>query len=757
MPFYAALILAVVYLGGLASSEKETIELLTLLPYYNSDPSFLPSWSAGDDIFPALQLARDQINNDASLLPNYNLKLIQGRSGCQFSEDTVANFLQNRFYSESRRIVGVVGPGCSSSTLALAPVTNKSEVSMVMVHAAGAAALASRTEYPYVLGSLGSTDDQAYAIYSLIQGKWDKIALLYDESRPFFLHLLGSIMKYLDNSVRTLPIPVFNDFILLNVVRDEEVRVVLVMCSLDLTRRIICLSWKEKMLYSDYQLVFTVHTELDLVHNISFRHGGKDVFCSVDDMQQALRMQIFLLDSIKTTIVGQLGAPLNTSYSSYVEDYEQYRTVYNNKKEYIGAKSKYTVWAGYMYDTVWGWAKVLDSMSRTYPNFFDSSSIVDKNLTKAELIVNEFYRTRFNGVTGLFNFERESGLTSRPIKVEQIQANGVNTVWLVDRIAQNATGTRPVQIPSSFPMVRENKYYVRLMAFVVVLIILVTALMHVLTCKYRMTPTVKATTVNLLHISYVGVYVMLVGLFVFMLFPAFPLPLELRDKFDEVLQTWTLPVGFTLSLGSVGMRTWRVYRIFVHYLNPGPFITNRILLLGVLLLVAIDVAVACAWTLTKELLLTSSQHPLQEDENSSLRETTNAPSSTRNWVFYAVLVNKAILILWVTTLAFLTKDIKQLSFTTNSLRIFVYIATIISTLGISLTFLFSSSQFHPTFVFASLSTTVIFVCIAFIGCVFLPPLLPTLKSFFQRGKLVVLQEMPWKRKCLVNPVDYSAA
>ena len=64
----------------------------------------------------------------------------------------------------------------------------------------------------------------------------------------------------------------------------------------------------------------------------------------------------------------------------------------------------------------------------------------------------------------------------------------------------------------------------------------------------------------------------------------------------QMTWAWGLPLSFTLTLGIVTMRTWRLYRIFVHYLDPGKFLSNSALTLAVLLLASVDVAIAIIWT-----------------------------------------------------------------------------------------------------------------------------------------------------------------
>ena len=707
-----------------SGSTKEILELLNLMPYYSkSNPSLVPSWPDGDNIFPALKLAQDQINNDPTILQNYTLELIQGRSYCQFTSLTIASFVKETFANRSRRVVGVLGPGCSSSSLALAPVTNRSEITLVMVHNSGAVALTDRKKYWYHLGNLGTTDNFVRAMIVLMT-KWDRVAVLYDEARQYYLHIKEGFIKKLNSSTVKYLFPVSLEFIPLQAIRERKLRVVLIMCPSELTRRIICLSWRENMTYGNYQYVYNSHTEDDLVQNVTFRYNKKDIMCSEREMARALANNIILVNSFKTSVKGVL-RPLNATYTTFLTQYKEYRDSYNTLNQYLGAESTFSSWTGYFYDSLWAWALVLDNLTRTDPQFIDPSSNIYGNKTKAGMIMEQFYKIEFEGVSGHFSFERATGFTPRTIDVIQIDDTMAKRLWQINITGRY--GQAPYQIPSSFPLARENEHLARFTALVVIAIFILIAVMQAFTYKYRDTAAIKATTPKLLHLSYCGVYIMIMGLFVFIMFSAFPLSLDLKEEFCQLLWTWTLPIGFTLSLGPVCMRTWRVYRIFIHYQNPGPFISTAVLLTGVFIMLLLDVVLAAIWTTLEE--IRGSLHEFTFTNPGGKQD-----QCTSNWLFLIVLANKAILLLCVTTLAFLTKGIKKLSFTTSSLRVLVYITAAISTLGISLTLIFSSPKFHPNYKFVTLTTTIISLSISFIVCVFLPPLLPTLKPIAEEHR-----------------------
>ena len=719
--------------------EREKLDLLTLLPYFNVEPSLNPSGADGDNIFPALQLARDQINEHPTLLQNYSLQLIKGETGCQHIPQTMVSFVKEAYQSRRENIVGLLGPRCSSSTIALAPVTNKNEVSLVMLHGSGSPVLVNRIKYFYQLGALGSTQNFVNAIVYLVQ-EWEKVAILFDESRQFFFDTKLILIKReeIKDKVRYVS-PVSFSFLPLDVIQELRLRVVLVLCPPELTRCLICLSWMRNMTFDNYQYVYTAHTEQDLVQNMTFTYDGDEIVCSEGDMQNALGKQFLLIYSLLNSANGTLDI-LGTSVADYIKKYKEYRDIYNNRSEFVGQNAEFSSWTAYFYDSMWAWALVLDNLIREDPEFFNDRNsdkfYGDEN--KARRILEQFYSISFEGVSGHISFDNSTGYTPRSSTLIQLESEGPirkrgKVIATIRSSTNNDIHDKPIQIPASFSIeyIRENQQLSCFFIVIGILLLVLSALMQMMTYKYRHDAAIKATTPNLLHMSYGGIYIMLLGLLVFALYSAIPLQVLWKGPFCCVLWTWTFPIGFTLSLGPVAMQTWRLYRIFIHYMNPGRFISNRVLVGGVLALLAVDVTVASMWT-GLDLIQTITQPvKLSASRNYSgfktLQEQAFCTSKWYEWWFLFILTNKTLLLLYVIALAILTRKIKNLSFTTSSLRVLVYVTVIISALGIILWFILSTPKLNPTYSFTLLSLTIVSLVVVFIVCVFLPPLLPTLK------------------------------
>ena len=81
--------------------------------------------------------------------------------------------------------------------------------------------------------------------------------------------------------------------------------------------------------------------------------------------------------------------------------------------------STYTFWAANVYDTVWAWALVLDNLTKTQESFEVGSDY--GNLQQSEMIVEQFYRTRFQGVSGEISSDRDTGYTNRAVDITQVR------------------------------------------------------------------------------------------------------------------------------------------------------------------------------------------------------------------------------------------------------------------------------------------------------------------------------------------------
>ena len=710
------------------TNKKEVVYLLTLLPYYDPDPFLNPLWAEGDNLQPVLDLAKDQINENTSLLENYTLKLIHAKGGCHRVARTIASFVEEAFAPNREKIMGTIGPGCSFSTIGLAPLLNRSELSIVMLHGSSSPTLASRSKYQYLLGTLGSTESIVEGfIFLLNESKWKNVSILYDDSRLAYQNTLRLLLKSTKDrniTVNFILFPASPSYIPLEAIRQTLSRIIFVMCSLELSQQIICLSSSNHMnlTYNTYQWAFMDHHQNELLPPVDFSYESKMYSCSSGEVSQALEKSVLLNYNLESSDGVLLES--NITHQEYLRRYEAYVENYNQISNTLERNSTVTYWGTYLYDAVWAWALVLDNLTKTEGFKINSGSY--GNLSQTKMIVDQFYETKFQGMSGEISFERETGFSKRKANLFQVSKGNITLMATIGIDLINSEVLLEL-IPDSFMnvTVRENDIGGIFLTITMIIQFLIVLLLHMFTLIHAKKPSVKASSPRLLHISFIGIYILVAGTFIWTLNSAAALNVKIRHIFCQMLWAWFLPLGFTLSFAPVALRTWRIYRIFEYYNSPGPFISDPVLIAGVISLVVVDVIFGVTWT-SLDRFFTEEVHLL----NNVLRVKTRC-----NCIYYEVwicviMAYKAVILGCVTIFAILTRKVSNNSFTTNILRVLVYLMAILCVLGFSLYFLLFAVSFDPTDEFIVLSVTLNLMITIFIICVFVPPLLPILKSYY---------------------------
>lgn len=717
--------------GAASDSDRVAIRLLTLLPYFNPIPSLNPSFDQGNDIQPAINLAVDQVNCNISLLTNYTLELVHGFDGCDVMTETSLGFLKHAFSTEGTAFVtGIIGPGCSSSVSFLSSVTKR--LSLVMVHGGASHELSNRTQYPYLLGTLGSTENFVKSFnYLTIGAQWRRVALFYDDSRLYYLNTKRLFLEKLPENV-SLEIfkPVSFTFLPLDIIREKLLRVIFVMCPLELTKRIICLAKKSDMVYSDYQFAIMSHTLEELAQPVEFTYDGVPYRCSKDEMGSALNRTVLLnFNLVQTEGVSIIS---NISHSEYLDYYAAYREMYNQQPG-ISKNSTYSIWATYFYDAVWAWALVLDNLTRSDMDFDLNDNY--GNADRSQILVEQFYMTSFQGVSGEINFSRETGFASRKIDILQIISE--NETRYVTTV--NSADEESVKHNKSFEYIldtfrnetiRESRGLAVFFNLVTTFLLVLVIVLQITTIIYRKKPSIKASTPILLHMSYLGVYLVLIGTY-FWSFHVAALRVDSRHYFCGLLWIWCLPMGFTLAFCPVAVRTWRIYRIFKHYLNPGPLISTPILVGTVMVALAVDFIISLSWTIVDPFTIQETVYPGNTKDG---RLSVTYGCHCDHIVFWLgfYFSYKIVILFVVAVFAILTRKITNRSFATASLRILVFLLAILLPLSFSILFIIIYFGLDDAMKFTTFTTLCVLLnlmAILCVLCIFIPPLVPLLRKY----------------------------
>ena len=206
----------------------------------------------------------------------------------------------------------------------------------------------------------------------------------------------------------------------------------------------------------------------------------------------------------------------------------------------------------------------------------------------------------------------------------------------------------------------------------------------------------------------------------------------------QVVFTRLFPVSWTMIFGTLIAKTWRIYKIFVHFRNPGNLISNRALVSFILLQLGLDIALGIPWSLLSPAQLQKTDIPTMSKTNpQNFMMVTNL--TQRSCVFLdnrishlfwivTVLGYKILQIVVLLTLTLLTKKIVNLRFSTLSLRRATYLSFILSLSLLPPFFILWNvdAEIHIDFVlFCTIISGTISICVMF---VLLSPILPALEK-----------------------------
>lgn len=707
------------------SGDLKQLHLLTILPYPDSESQ--PSYDAGYDLLAAANLAVEIINNRSDVLPGYRLNLVNGDGGCDLTSNGLLTLVREVVYAkEDINIVGIIGPGCSASAQTVSPISARLRLNNI--HIAGSPLLANRTLYPYSVSMLGSAMSFTDSLFGLMRANnWNQLVALYDRSRLFFYSIVQDMETRIgvETGGMLYSFVIEDTYLPLKDIREpsEDVfpRIVVVLAGPEYTRRIMCLAYYLGMLYPTYQWVLIGRYFSDL-SQVSFRGYN----CSKVVMtEEAMEGNILANYQLNTT--QQQYEVLPDLYSTLDEYWQQYRakraTLYNQTGMEIPDQEP-DIYAPTVYDAVWAMALALDSSGSAFHHN-------ERNAT--DNIQMAIHQLDFEGVSGHVQFNISTGFSSRSIAIEQVFGGEARTVAYSEGQAINFTmSSNPDFIEDSFP---ESPIVVELALAVFFYFLLsvelaVTVFTHVMTVAYHKTPSIKASSIRLNQLIFVGCYLLSLGVLLYITINAFPLEDEPLGWVCHLTFAWMIPTGYVLIISVVVARMWRVYRIFIHYLNPGPFISDPVLFTFVGLSVFAYMTFALVWTVIDPIHIeTVARETVEGGEGQIVElELDRICVSDSNVWNGLMLCYCSILFIAMVALALFTQNVRNPKFSTTSIRAFSYLLFLLLSVGfptyVLLLYLYVNINIDFTVLTVVFLSTIL-LCIIFIV---IPPIAPLLKE-----------------------------
>lgn len=706
-------------------SPSQTLYLVSLLPYPADGQSDEAGgsvvelvWNQGPGVYLAGELAVELINNESDILSGYTLELIRGDGGCQVVSTTTVEFTKTLFYNGGRHALGMMGPACSAAGLFVSKAisTNEKDISLVSLHLGGSPLFARRSYYPYSFSMLAHPHILALSLVELMKfNDWRNVIVLYDESQILFTTLLEHFQQVIGEDAH-IPVAslIYDNYIPFNDISKSEKRIILLLVGSNLLSRMLCVSFSQGFTYPRYQWIFA-SAVLDELTSVSTFYEGMPVTCQLEDLLENAKESIFIqyqlkpLDQTKHTYFG-------LNYSQFLQRYEDH---VNNYNYHTNSSILPSEWGTAYFDAMWAMALALNySIDELRSQNIEIAEFMYGQNHITDLIRKHLLQLSFEGVSGKVHFNNTSGFVRRGIDIKQLKEGKLKPMMVFNGTHLQQTGTGFETIEDNFDnygTFSEVPVWVTV-PFILITLLLATLLivLHCYNIALRHTASVKASSLKILHVAYVGCYLTTIVI----IFDSIATFLDNHRKRKCQLEQVSFSVlyfAMTLIFSTIFVRTWRLYRIFVHFIDPGVFISNKALFLFIFLCLTFELPMIVGWYITDPI-----QPTIIKNFDLKQRRIYCTSETFITW-FLVLLAYNAILLLVSCYFALRCNKISQKDFKSNSILNLAYVLTIELTVGISIYILIPRSH-NPLPEYVIKNMTLLLYVASCCLMLFLPPI-----------------------------------
>ncbi|XP_076448850.1 uncharacterized protein LOC143285448 [Babylonia areolata] len=351
-------------------------------------------------------LAIDLVNADNSTLPSHELALIVNDTKCQ-ADVATNNFIKLMLmHDHSFKILGVLGPACSDAAEPIAALTRHFHTMMVS-YGAEAASLSDRTKYPYFFRTIPQVNHHRTVYREFFKAmQWSKVGALaeggqelpeYHLSLQDYLQQEGIAVvvtrKLLHNPLHAHLVQVFKEL------RDQNVRVIIADFFGTVARAVMCEAYKQRMTAHEGYVWFLPSWYAPDWWDVDFFNSPpspsdprpqEHVPCTTEELLYAIEGHMIVskifTDEEDLEVAGGITI-------------RQYKKMY---AERIGqAYVEESLFASFVYDAVWVFAKGLQKLLETHPAALDT--LTEERTARAfRAAINQ---THFQGVSGYIRFD----------------------------------------------------------------------------------------------------------------------------------------------------------------------------------------------------------------------------------------------------------------------------------------------------------------------------------------------------------------
>ena len=629
------------------SSNESVLQLLVVLNV-EGGPG-VPRWDRGLEILPAAQLAVDKINGDPSILPGYNLELIQvdtGKCMHNFHSEGLINFV-HQITLEENHIVGVVGLFCTSVAQLLSPLAGHQGVGLLQISGSASPVLRNQERHPYLWHMIPSSAVYVDAVLEMMEAfEWRNIAVIgapgglyYHTAKEFTLKVSGN-----DSRLVTLLISGGQLSSALRDLRQSRKRIVFASVEAKVAAQMICLAYQEGLVWPNYTWIFPDHHIEDFLFHA-------DDMCDVDVLRRGLERVCLL---------------------RFHDNSSDLHTKYNTSTILTP-----NIYANAMHDSIQAFALSLNAtVDRLQAMHLSLEDYCLGNSNITDMIERELMTLSFTGALGHVQFDANKRERQTTVDILQIRNGTTTQVGSYNPVTGQIVLDQeidPIQDVNEILRIKKNSVPIPVTVMLLIVTgvcIIFTTIMLVLFIYYRRSAEIKATSFNLSLLMFVGCYL----LFFSTLFHTASDLIDYNGPFFCNIVTWCASLGSNFVYGTMLVRMLRAYRIFSYFRRMGRKRWSDVFLCFVVLaIVGVDAFLLLIWALV-------DVFTIQEAETN--QATASPPyievvlycysEHLRIWLSL-VLAEVGILIFVVAFLAFKTRKIRQKHFKdTKKVNIYLF-------------------------------------------------------------------------------------
>ena len=651
-----------------AAVENVSVQLFVVLPLSPSltESATAARWERGLEILPAAHIAVERINQEPTILPGYQLQLVEIDSGtCTDNAlkmtDALLNFY-NRLTADSTAL-GVLGLFCTPLTQLISPLAGREEIGLLQISASPSPLLRENLQdYPLLNFAVPSAAAYYNTMFRMIEAfDWSRVYIIAGIPGTHYFHTAESFYNVIASKNSFTARFSYNNPMTIRDLRRSGFRIVFASVDAQQAATLICQVHKEGLTSPLFAWIFYEHSLEDL---LAFANET----CGVQTMTSALNGSFFLQfplaqsDPQVTLVSGQ----------TYQEYYSEYLDRLNSAST---TQLQPNLYANVLYDQVWAFALALN----------DSLDILDEqtsshterlgvsNHSKLANVINR-------AITNL-SLEGASSNTA-PIAILRVGPNGL---LALEGDYEQLSGTLNISTAKDAVAKDEilRRYSLNDPLLSVLFFVLIggatimTTVVLILFIYYRNEPEIKATSPKLSLFMFLGCYLIYYSIASDTILRTFVVtgdPVILGGVCSST--TWSSTIGATLIYATLFARLLRIYHVFNHFGEIGKLCSDGILVLVVIAIAALAMVILILQAIITPLhlvLVQSFKQPYEEGELPYFE--INQICVSKNGIIWVLLsVGRSFLLFFmVAILAIKTRKIRHENFK-DTKKVNAYIA-----------------------------------------------------------------------------------